>query len=157
MLAVAMNAHARQDVSVIRTKVAYAVNQQQFVRNMRADEMQLAVSSIKMSQNAIVHRFIQTEIHIMNVRLEYFEFYVRNRIDWQFKLFCIEHTQVHNLENLPIVDSMDVRLENVFVKARNTYANKVCFFHCSLFVCSTCLSVWFALAMMMAHAIQTKT
>lgn len=62
--------------------------------------------------------------------------------------YSVCSTQVHNLENLPIVDSMDVLLENVFVKAHNTYANKVCFFHCSLFVCSTCLSVWFALAMM---------
>jgi len=97
MLAEAMNAHVLQDALVIHIKDACAVNRPRFVQITHADEMQHAELLTKMKQNAIVLRFIQTEIHTMNV---------------------------HNLETLPIVDNMDALLVNVFVKALNIFANK---------------------------------
>jgi len=97
MLAVVMNVAALRDALEIQTKDVCAVNQQLFVPIMHVDEMQHAAPLAKTSQNATVHHFIQTEIHITNV---------------------------HNSETLLTVDKMDVLRVNVFARALNTYANK---------------------------------
>lgn len=148
MLAVAMNAHVLQDALVIHIKDACVVNRPQFVQITHADEMQHAELLTKMKQNAIVHRFIQTEIHTMNVS---FGICFRIELKWKYYAFSFS-IQVHNLETLPIVDNMDALLVNVFVKALNIFVNKVCSSH-FIFYSPNCLNVWFVSAIMMMYII----
>lgn len=62
-----MNARAHQAVSAIHIKDVFAVNQAEFVRNNRADEMQHAELQTKMSLNVTAHHCIQAETHTLNV------------------------------------------------------------------------------------------
>lgn len=71
MSAAAMNAAVHQDALVIRTKDVCVVKRQLCAPITLADEMLPAELSIKMNPNAIARHFIQMEIHIMNVRIEF--------------------------------------------------------------------------------------